>query len=213
MPQFSHCPLCGGFESLPFYSDKRRTFERCQTCLLVHVSPRYYLDSSAERAEYDKHQNFVQDLGYRKFLSRLADPLLKRLAARAHGLDFGCGPGPALADLLTKAGCTVDLYDVFYEPDQTVLEKYYDFICATEVAEHLHRPGAVFDQLWDLLLPGGYLGLMTKLVRDETAFARWHYKNDPTHVCFFSRETFQWWAVKRGAQIEFIGADVIILKK
>lgn len=213
MPQFSHCPLCGGFETLPFHSDKRRTFERCQACQLVHVPPRYYLDSSAERAEYDKHQNFFQDLGYRKFLSRLSEPLLKRLPKRAQGLDFGCGPGPALAHMLREAGCTVDLYDVFYEPDPVVLTKSYDFICATEVAEHLHCPGAVFDQLWDLLLPGGYLGLMTKLVRDETAFASWHYKNDPTHVCFFSRETFQWWAARHQAQTEFIGADVIILKK
>ncbi len=213
MPEFSHCPLCGGFDSLLFHTDKRRVFERCQTCLLVHVTPEYYLEPAAERAAYDKHQNSVHDSGYRKFLSRLCQPLVERLPVGARGLDFGCGPGPALADMLTEAGYCVDLYDVFYQPDQSVLEKKFDFICATEVVEHLHHPGLIFDQLWDLLTSGGYLGVMTKLVLDEAAFARWHYKNDPTHVCFFSRETFQWWAGINGAKIEFIGADVIIPNK
>lgn len=213
MPQFSHCPLCGGFDSLLFYHSERRIFERCQNCFLVYVLPNFYLDRAAELAEYDKHQNLVHDSGYRKFLSRLSQPLLERLAPGARGLDFGCGPGPALAGLLIEGGCSVDLYDIFYQPDQSVLEKNFDFVCATEVVEHLHHPGLVFDQLWSLLPEGGYLGLMTKLVFDESAFATWHYKNDPTHVCFFSRQTFQWWADKNKAQVEFIGADVIILTK
>jgi len=54
---------------------------------------------------------------------------------------------------------------------------------------------------------------MTKLVRDVDAFSRWHYKNDPTHVCFFSVETWQWWARQMDAQLEILGADVILLQK
>ncbi|MFK8048691.1 MAG: class I SAM-dependent methyltransferase [Halioglobus sp.] len=180
---------------------------------MVYVLPKYYLDSAAELAEYDKHQNVVDDPGYRHFLSRLSEPLLERLSPGARGLDFGCGPGPALADMLTHAGCSMDLYDVFYRPDLSVLEKNFDFICATEVVEHLHRPGEVLEQLWKLISIGGYLGLMTKLVLDQNAFASWHYKNDPTHVCFFSRQTFQWWADEYDARVEFMGADVIILCK
>ena len=53
--------------------------------------------------------------------------------------------------------------------------------------------------------------LSDDLVRDREAFASWHYKNDPTHVCFFSRRTWQWWAGRQGASLEFIGADVIML--
>ena len=45
------------------------------------------------------------------------------------------------------------------------------------------------------------------------AFARWHYKNDPTHVCFFSRDTWLWWARQYGAQLQFKDADVIVLAK
>jgi hypothetical protein len=52
---------------------------------------------------------------------------------------------------------------------------------------------------------------MTKLAQDPAAFAAWHYKNDPTHVCFFSVETWQWWARERDASLEIHGADVILL--
>ena len=63
-----------------------------------------------------------------------------------------------------------------------------------------------------MLKPRAYLGIMTKRVIDQQRFATWHYKNDPTHVCFYSVETFQWLANLWQAQLEFIGADVILLK-
>lgn len=208
-----HCPLCAGLAISPYFEDRRRPYLRCDTCALVFVPPEAYLDRRAERAEYDLHQNSVDDAGYRTFLSRLAQPLSTRLAPGARGLDFGCGPAPALAHMLTETGFTVDLYDSYYVPDKSVLRASYDFICATEVVEHLHRPGDELARLWALLEAGGWLGIMTKLVRDRTAFASWHYKNDPTHVCFFSRRTWQWWAREQGAALEIIGADVILLER
>jgi methyltransferase family protein len=205
------CPLCGGEHNIPFHTDRRRSYLRCGVCALVFVPPRYYLLPHAERAEYDLHQNEVYDPGYRAFLSRLAEPLLERLAPGARGLDFGCGPGPALASMLREGGFEVSLYDIFYAPDPVALNARYDFICATEVVEHLHKPGLELARLWSLLLPGGWLGIMTKLVRDRQAFASWHYKRDPTHVCFFSEQTWRWWAREVGAKLCIIGADVILL--
>jgi 2-polyprenyl-3-methyl-5-hydroxy-6-metoxy-1,4-benzoquinol methylase len=178
----------------------------------VFVPSTYYLDRAAERAEYDLHRNTVDDPGYRAFLSRLALPLIACLAPGSSGLDFGCGPGPALAAMLREAGHRVSLYDSFYQPERSVLDLRYDFICATEVVEHLHQPGAELSRLWSLLKPGGVLGIMTKLVRGREAFAGWHYKNDPTHVCFFSEQTWHWWAREHGARLEIIGADVILLQ-
>jgi hypothetical protein len=54
---------------------------------------------------------------------------------------------------------------------------------------------------------------MTKLVRDRSAFATWHYIRDPTHVCFFSRATWRWWADGCGAGLTFVGDDVILLHR
>lgn len=208
-----HCPLCVHAGAEDFYRDRRRDYLRCGHCGLVFVPPRFYLSRGEEKAEYDLHRNAVDDPGYRGFLSRLANPLLARISTDARGLDYGCGPGPALAAMLEEAGHQVSLYDIFYHPDTGVLEGSYQFITATEVVEHLHQPAVVLEQLWAKLEPGGYLGIMTKLVRDAEAFARWHYKNDPTHVCFFSELSWRWWAGQRSAQLERIGADVILLRK
>lgn len=208
-----HCPLCMGVEITPYLTDRRRSYLACGTCRLVFVAPKFYLSRDVEKAEYELHQNRIDDPAYRKFLSRLTVPLVERLSSGAHGLDFGCGPGPALAHMLRETGFRMSLYDSFFVPDQAALNKDYDFICATEVVEHLHRPAQELDRLWSLLRPGGWMGVMTKLVLDSTAFADWHYKNDPTHVCFFSEDAWRWWAQNHGANLEIIGADVILLRR
>jgi|TARA_B110000977_G_scaffold187863_1_gene255445 hypothetical protein len=131
----------------------------------------------------------------------------------SEGLDFGSGPGPTLSLMLSEEGHNMAIYDPFYAPDTNVLKQTYDFITITEVAEHLSAPRLELDQLWGLLRPGGWLGIMTKLVIDEPAFAGWHYKNDPTHISFFSRETFKHLAQHWSTEVEFIGDDVILLQK
>lgn len=209
----THCPLCAGNAISSYFSDRRRPYLNCGRCGLVFVPPEHYLSRDAEKAEYALHQNDIADPGYRSFLSRLTNPLTGRLSPGAHGLDFGCGPGPALAHMLRESGFEVALYDSIFVPEESVLQASYAFICATEVVEHLHHPGRELDRLWSLLQPGGWLGIMTKLVRDQTAFASWHYKNDPTHVCFFSADTWQWWARQYSASLEIIGADVILLQR
>ena len=209
----SHCPLCGAADTADYWQDRRRSYRQCARCELVFVPPEYHLSAAQERAEYDLHRNDPDDPGYRQFLGRLAQPLLQRLPAGSAGLDFGCGPGPALAKMLEESGHRVALYDVFYVPDTLALAASYDFITATEVVEHLAAPGAELARLWQLLRPGGWLGVMTKLVRDPGAFAGWHYKNDPTHVSFFSRSTWRWWAGQAGAGLTFQGDDVMLLHK
>jgi 2-polyprenyl-3-methyl-5-hydroxy-6-metoxy-1,4-benzoquinol methylase len=196
-----------------FHQGRRREYYRCPVCRLVFVPPRYHLSPADEKAEYDRHQNHPEDPGYRRFLSRLCGPLNRRLAPASRGLDFGSGPGPALAAMLTEAGHHVTLYDPFYADDPAALARCYDFITASEVVEHLHRPGAAFERLYRCLKPGGLLGIMTKRVIDRARFARWHYKNDPTHVCFFSRATFAWLAAGWQARLDIVDRDVIIVQK
>ena len=84
---------------------------------------------------------------------------------------------------------------------------------STEVVEHFRNPREDLDRLWSCVRPGGLLGVMTKLVIDAPAFSNWHYKNDQTHVGFFSTETFQWLAAKWSAELELIGRDVMIFSK
>jgi len=209
----TRCPLCNSGGADFFYRDRRRDFWRCKDCQLVFVPRDFHLSEAQEKAQYDLHQNRPEDPGYRQFLARLADPLLTRLTAPARGLDFGCGPGPTLHLMLRDAGHSVEIYDKFYALNPELLTREYDFITATEVVEHLAEPGEVLNSLWDMLVTGGLLALMTKRVLDPEAFARWHYKNDPTHLVFFSDSTFDWLARQWQASYSFYGKDVVIFEK
>ena len=207
------CPLCNNDVIRHYYADHNREYRQCDRCRLVFVPPAYHLGAELEKAEYDLHRNSPDDEGYRKFLSRLYIPITAKYPALAKGLDFGSGPGPTLSVMLVEAGYTMDVYDKFYANDSRVFSLQYDFITCTEVVEHLSVPGDAFDRLFGMLKPGGWLGIMTKLVIDKRAFATWHYKNDLTHIAFFSRDTFQWLADYWSCPLEFIGKDVILLQK
>lgn len=207
------CPLCLGHDTHLWHEDRQRQYLRCQQCALVFVPPRFHLSPAAEKALYDLHCNQVDDPGYQRFLNRVLEPLAQRVKAPAQGLDFGCGPGPALAQMLRVAGYAVTLYDKFYFPAATALEQRYDFITATEVLEHLQAPRAVLQTLLDCLSSGGWLAIMTKRVRDQQAFSRWHYIHDPTHIAFFSDATFAWIAGHWHCQLTLCGPDVVLLQK
>jgi len=172
-----------------------------------------FLSPKAERTEYDKHQNSPDDAGYRKFLSRLFTPLDNRLRPSSHGLDFGSGPGPTLSLMFEEAGHHVALFDPFYAPEKHTLHRQYDFITASEVVEHLQAPATEFALLWSILKPGGWLGIMTKLALNRAAFSRWHYKSDPTHICFYSTKTMDWLARQWQAEILQVDKDVFLFQK
>lgn len=208
-----HCPLCHSANRYPYFEDKQRAYWQCDRCELVFVDPNQRLVASDEKAHYDLHENDPNDSGYRRFLARVATPLNQRITPHSQGLDFGCGPGPTLSLMLQEQGHDVSLYDLYYFPDTQVLQRQYDFMTATEVIEHLYDPAQIWQQWLNLVRPGGWIGLMTKMVIDVDAFASWHYKNDPTHVVFFSRATFQYLAERDKLELEFIGNDVILLRK
>ncbi len=207
------CPVCRTPETGAFMEVDGRRYRRCPTCEATFLQPDQRPDRDAEFAHYRRHDNRIDDPDYRRFLRRLADPLLARLAAASHGLDFGCGPGPALAAMLVEAGHTVALYDPFFAPDTRALESTYDFITCTEVVEHLHHPAGVFDRLDALLRPGGWLAVMTCFQTDDARFAHWHYRRDPTHVVFYREETLRRVADARGWSCDIPIKDVALMGK
>lgn len=206
------CPLCETDNLEILYEDTRR-FYGCQCCGLACVAPQQFLSREAERSHYDRHENSPLDLRYRRFLSRLCTPLLELLAPRSLGLDFGSGPGPTLSIMFAESGHRMAIYDPYYAPQPSVFEDDYDFITASEVVEHLHAPRVELNRLWECLRPGGYLGIMTKRLLGRQEFERWHYKNDPTHVCFFALSTFQWLADQWQAELLVPADDVVLLRK
>lgn len=210
------CPLC--LETGPglyFQEEKnsRREYFSCRSCGLVFVPTKHHLSLEAEKQRYDLHRNDPSDTGYREYLNRLAVPLLARLEPGSRGLDFGSGPSPVLAAILRAAGHPMEVYDPFYAPDASVLGHTYDFVTTTEAVEHFRDPAETLDRLWALVRPGGRLGILTQFLPSSADFDRWSYKNDPTHLAFFSRETFEWLAARWSAEAEFPAENVVLLTK
>ncbi|MCW9033611.1 MAG: class I SAM-dependent methyltransferase [Rhodospirillales bacterium] len=207
------CPVCCAPSASPFMSIKGKGYWRCEACRATFLEPKQRLESQEEYGEYRQHENNLNDPGYRKFLTKLAAPLLEKLSPNLSGLDYGCGPGPVLAQMLQEEGHSIVLYDPFFYPDPKPLNQIYDFITCTEVAEHFHHPADEFDRLGKMLKPGGILAIMTCFQNDDSKFETWHYRNDPTHVVFYRGKTFEVIAKQRGWEIEVPIKDVVLLKK
>jgi hypothetical protein len=207
-----NCPLCASEATELFYRGKKREFFQCLECDLVFVPPKFHPSPDAEKARYEFHSQSLADSGYRDFLDRLFRPLAEKLPLGACGLDFGCGREPTLSVLFEEAGFPCANYDLYYLNDPAVLEKQYDFLTCSETMEHFRNPREEFERLIRLVKPGGWIGIMTQLRDSAPPFGTWFYKDDVTHVSFFSRRTFQWLGKTCGLRVEFHPDSVVLFQ-
>ena len=207
------CPICGADELQKYHEGQGREYLLCLQCDLVFV-PRTQLPTiDVEKTKYDQHQNSPQDSGYRAFLSKLFTPIKEFIEPKSYGLDFGSGPGPTLSKMFEAEGYKMDIYDIFYAPNKEVFAKEYDFVTTTEVIEHLHNPKEELLRLASILKSGGVLGVMTAFRVEQEKFGDWYYKNDLTHVRFFTPKVFDYIAKMLDMQIVYIADGVVIFKK
>jgi len=217
-----NCPLCASGATEPFHRDRKREFFHCLECDMVFVPPEFHLSPEAEKARYEFHSHSLVDSGYRNFLNRLFQPLEKNLSSGTHGLDFGCGQEPTLSVLFEEAGFPCANYDLHFANDPAVLEKQYDFMTCSETMEHFRYPREEFERFLRLVKPGGWIGIMTQLREpaspglrgssETPPFEKWFYKDDATHVCFFSRKTFHWLETQYGLKLEFHPGNVVLFQ-
>ncbi|MCF7885409.1 MAG: class I SAM-dependent methyltransferase [Candidatus Marinimicrobia bacterium] len=186
------CPLCSQSKIGIFQIINKKQYFICSNCDLVFLARQYHLKPKEEKKRYELHENDPQDKAYRKFLTQLANPITRFINPPAVGLDYGCGPGPALAQMLEKKGYNMHIYDPFFADNQEALAKTYDFITSSEVFEHFREPGQEISKIISMVKTKGLIGIMTDLRPQEYMFKNWHYRRDPTHVCFYSDQTFDW---------------------
>ena len=173
----------------------------------------HFLSQDDERAHYCTHENVIGDHNYRKFLSKLYTPLRHILSTHKIGLDYGCGPGPALCAMLEEDGYEMHKFDPFFYPNKTLFSKRFDFITCSETVEHFYDPFKEFNTFNDLLKPGGWLGIMTSFLTTDDKFENWYYRRDPTHVTFYCEKTFQVMASQRDWTCEIRSKDVVLMQK
>lgn len=191
-----------------------REYWQCCCCKLIFLPSEYRLSRQEEKNRYDLHDNRADDENYVGFLNKLAIPLKEKLKEGYLGLDFGCGPGPTLSDILTKEGYSVKNYDPLYFPDEGLLGEKYDFITCTETVEHFfdpHKEFILFDQM--MRSNESYLAIMTGILENEGEFIDWWYHKDPTHVSFYQKDTLAWISNWRNWNMELPAKNVVIFSK
>lgn len=182
------CPLCKSDLTVQF-ADK---FYECGKCKGVFRSKYDLLSSEMEKERYLLHKNDIEDAGYRRFVSPVTEIVLKNFTTKCSGLDFGAGTNSAVSKILEENGYKIAKYDPYFHNDPKLLESDYDFIVCCEVIEHFHSPDIELSLLKKLLKKDGQLICMTAVYDCDIDFKNWYYKNDRTHVFFYSRETFEW---------------------
>ena len=184
------CRLCGN-EMVFFTNTRNKNYYRCHQCDSIQLEESQILNPIKEKIRYDSHNNDVLDLGYQKFVSPITNYVLTHFKKDAEGLDFGAGPGPVISKLLSEKGYSIIQYDPHYHPNHEVLDHQYDYIIACEVIEHFNHPKKEFKQLKKSIKPNGQWIFMTDLYDNQIQFDQWYYKNDETHIIFYTRKTLE----------------------
>ncbi|MBW6479875.1 MAG: class I SAM-dependent methyltransferase [Bacteroidales bacterium] len=206
----SYCPLCCGLGDL-YYNQPSRKFYLCERCGGLFVPNLFLPDSQKEKDRYLKHNNDVNDPGYRAFAMPMAKAVMSTFNNENTGLDFGSGTGPVVSTILRENNYQIELYDPFFHPHPHLLEKTYDFIVSCEVVEHFFKPRKEFQLMKSLLKPHGKLFCMTGLYNKSIDFSTWHYKNDFTHVFIYQKETMEWISGNFGFSGIEIDGDLVVL--
>ena len=191
----SICKLCQHkIEWFCDYFKVPKSFYQCTNCRAIYRDSKTFVDEETEEKRYRTHNNDVYDERYQKFVSPITNAVSEDFSQTAKGLDYGCGTGPVATFMLEKKAYDITLYDPFFYPDTSYENEQYDFIICCEVMEHFFNPKTEFQKLKNLLKPNGKLYCKTKMITDDfsvEAFKNWHYKNDPTHVFFYSPKTLK----------------------
>ncbi len=209
------CPLCATPKAPLLCEGKTplRSYFRCTVCWLTFVPPESFLPAEEEQSRYEQHENQLDDPQYRKYLLPVFNAIAPHVRPGGSGLDYGCGPGPALVEMFREAGYPTEGFDPFFANHPEFLVRTYDFITCTEAAEHFHDPAKDFALLQKILNPGGRIAVLTQTWTENTVFSEWYYIRDPTHVVFFHETTFRWLADKYGWRLTVAGKHLFVLER
>lgn len=204
------CTLCEGsyLKEIVLEKDPRSYF-LCKKCFLIFAHSDFHLNKETEKLRYTNHQNGIDQVGYVRFLHRAITPSLDFIRSEMVGLDYGCGPSPTLSKLLSKEGIECFDYDPIFGIDHPLNQ--YDFIFATECFEHFFYPKKDLQKINSLLKSNGVLSIMTEQWVTEEGFKDWYYKNDPTHVSFFHKNTFEYISSDLNFDIVYQDEDRVVI--
>lgn len=212
------CKICGSEDlRIIIKKTKRNSYNYfvCNNCDAIFIDENNILLEDSEVERYKVHNNSYNDKSYRDYFHNFICYIDEFIDKRAKILDFGSGPEPVLAKVLKEYNFDIDIYDKFFHKNDSFKNKFYDVVISTEVFEHLKNPLEVFNLLISRLNQNGYLIIMTNFhPKNEDDFLNWWYVRDPTHITFYSKNTFEYIANKFKLKIiKSNEKNIIVLQK
>jgi hypothetical protein len=207
-----NCPLCDSAGSHELFSDDIRSYRHCEKCGLIFVPVSEHVSCKAEKERYDLHRNNPGHEGYVRFLNELVSVIAEQYPLRCRILDYGSGKEAVLTRLLKERGYDSTAYDPLYGIGKHALDDTYDMVVLCEVLEHLR---GLRKELANIKKAAGRTGKI--LIRTQSYpslenFSGWWYKNDITHVNFFSRQAISKFASLLGrGKVRQHGTDIFII--
>ena len=213
-----NCHICDKATESFVHEKTNITYYHCKACEYIFKSPECYQDFDTQKERYNLHTNDENDEGYKAYkayFQRFLDFTLPLVGRPKTALDFGCGESSILAKMLEVKGIGCEYYDPIYHPNTLNNSKKYELIVSTEVFEHLHQPREVFQSLLGRLEGGGYLALQTQFhTNDIEIFKKWYYHQDPTHIVFFTANTFKVLCERYACKfVADNGKNMVLIKK
>jgi len=207
------CKLCGSPDIKKIDIEDKYYF--CKNCELIFIERAAEPSAKQEYEIYQSHENTPENEGYVNMFKVFINELFaEHLDEIEEVLEYGCGPGPVLADILENKGLNVTKYDPFFYPEVEFKDKTYDLITSTEVFEHFQNPKEEVEKLLKLMNPGAYLAVMTSFHEGIEHFKDWWYRRDSTHITFYNLKTFKY--IENNYPLKIIKTDKensILLKK
>lgn len=181
-------------------------YHTCKKCDGIFLDSSFFLSKSEQKKRYEKHNNSLSDNGYKNFLKAFIDPVLNFSDVSSiicnckemKILDYGSGPEPALIQLLNEYKVndmlpkTTEIrgWDPFFAPNEFFYSQGAFLVTCLEVVEHFETPKVDMQKLSSCCAKNGYVAIGTELIPDNDVakFSKWWYRQDKTHVSFFSKK-------------------------
>lgn len=175
---------------------------RCQRCGSIHAEEDVDLDYY-----YSRYPFFSLPDDWR--LRVLYDNQLRRLRRAGIGpehriLDYGCGAGAFVRHLRRRGFCHAFGYDRYSSAfaDASTLRERYDCVISQDVLEHVANPGALLDELGQLVKPGGVVALGTPNAAAIRLDRHVHALHAPYHRHILSKTALLAAGTERGWRVE-----------
>lgn len=186
------CKLCHSDKVESFYKDKNREYLLCPECELIAVPEKYYLDMHSERKRYELHDNTIDNTGYVAYLEAVVSVIRQNKNKDISIIDFGSGKNRVLESLLKREGYTnCRSYDPLYGYMVDFEKTTFDIVVLCEVIEHLQDLSSELSHIKKTLRDNSRLIIRTQVYLEKEQFPKWWYKEDLTHINFFSERTIE----------------------